>query len=141
MKKIVLSIIIAFFTISSVNAMSFEKSLNLDIWAEVYEINQFKIKDRYFVTSSFKNALTDVKYLDEAFKAAIFEKFSKWDLKKYQVKALIKEYKIFTYYANKFFAYLAKTERWNVTPELSKYIWKTYSDLTGSYQRLTNIIK
>ena len=141
MKKFIALIITLVFWISSANAISFEKTLNLDIWVEIYEINQFTLDEYSFKSNALQNAYEELEYLDSAFREAIFDRFQKWEIKRYQAHAFVKEYKTFVYYTNQFFYYLKQTEYGNNSKENSYYIGKMYQNLTDSYQRLSSIIK
>ena len=127
--------------ISSVNAISFSETLNLDIWNEIYDMNQYSINEVTFSNYNLKDSYTQIKYLDSKFKESVFQQYLDWKLKKYQVNAIVKEYKNFTYYANEFFHNLKQTEYWNTNSEIRYYIWSNYKELSKSYQRLKNISK
>lgn len=140
MKKLISVIIFFILWISSVNAISFNESLELNIGPEIYDINQYVLDDYNFTNTAIENTYSDVKKIDKAFRKQIFTEFTEWKIKRYEVNWIVNEYENFTYYANKFFYFLDMADRWMKDPEISHFIGTTYKNLNASYQRLNMIV-
>lgn len=141
MKKWIIFIILLVLWISSANWAWFKDSLNLTIWTEIYDINQYSLDEYNFNNVHLRNTYNEIVYFDSAFREEIFKRFRDWKIKRYQANGIVKEYKNFIYYSNQFFYYIKQSEYWNSNSEYSYYIWRNYKDLTASYQRMANIIK
>jgi len=149
MKKIIASVVAltSVFWISSqiVNAKDewlFEETLNLDIWIEVYALNNINLEPHYFRSKSLQRTYDNLTTIHNAFKVLAIKKYEDGDIKYYELTWLIDNYSSFVFYANAMFSEIEMLDLWiDDSQELIDSIQKNYTFVRSYYDKMEAILK
>jgi hypothetical protein len=149
MKKIIASIIVltSMFTFNAqiVNAKDewlFEETLNLDVWIEVYALNNINLEPHYFRSKSLQRTYDNLTNIRDAFKVLAIKKYEDWEIKYYELSWLIDNYSSFVFYANAMFSEIEMLDLWiDNSQELIDSIQKNYTFVRAYYNKMEAILK
>lgn len=148
MKKLALSIIVlsSVFanSVLTVNAKSgiLEETLNLDVWVEIYQMNNINIGNYTFYSKNLQNTYNNLLAIDKIFKTEIIEKYRKWELKYYELSWAIDNYASFIYYTNKMLSEIELLDLWiDSSRQLLDSIEKNYTYVRSYYNKIDALLE
>jgi len=149
MKKIVASILAlsSIFTLTAQIANAeenglFEETLNLDVWVEVYALNNINLEPHYFRSKNLQNTYDNFVNIHDAFKVLAIKQYEEWTIEYYELTWIIDDYASFAYYANKMFEEIELLDLWiDNSQELIDSIAKNYTFVRSYYNKIEAILK
>ncbi len=145
MKKILQSIIISSFIISSIfsaNATEWyiEQIFDLNKGIEVYELELSSLENLNFKNSAIQATYDEFKRVDTVLKDEFIRQYRTWDISYYEMQDLVQDYNNFVYYTSKTFSYISQEEKGFRGRETERAIYNGYSNMRQSYAKVKAII-
>jgi hypothetical protein len=147
MKKIVISaiVLISVFSWSALvnaeNKWFIADTLNLDVWVEIFELNNINLQSHTFRTKNLQKTYNNMVNINKLFKNLAVQNYEEWKLTDYELNGLINNYSKFIYYANQMFSDIEILDLWlDDSQELLDSINKNYTFVRSYYLKIEAIL-